>query len=146
MRRMKDISRYQSGMSFYAQMPDSYSLVLNSDHPLIKGILDDENAKCGEELKPVASEIKGLQARLSALRQSQSKKKPEEVTQEEKDDVTTTEKTLNEQREKQQQIIAGYAKDNKVMHQLIDLALLQNGMLKGPALDAFIKRSVALIK
>ncbi len=146
MRRMKDISRYQSGMSFYAQMPDSYSLVLNSDHPLIKGILDDENAKCGEELKPVASEIKGLQARLSALRQSQSKKKPEEVTQEEKDDVTTTEKTLNEHREKQQQIIAGYAKDNKVMHQLIDLALLQNGMLKGPALDAFIKRSVALIK
>lgn len=146
MRRMKDISRYQSGMSFYAQMPDSYSLVLNSDHPFIKGILDDENAKCGEELKPVASEIKGLQARLSALRQSQSKKKPEEVTQEEKDDVTTTEKTLNEQREKQQQIIAGYAKDNKVMHQLIDLALLQNGMLKGPALDAFIKRSVALIK
>ncbi len=146
MRRMKDISRYQSGMSFYAQMPDSYSLVLNSDHPLIKGILDDENAKCGEELKPVASEIKGLQARLSALRQSQSKKKPEEVTQEEKDDVTTTEKTLNEQREKQQQIIAGYAKNNKVMHQLIDLALLQNGMLKGPALDAFIKRSVALIK
>lgn len=146
MRRMKDISRYQSGMSFYAQMPDSYSLVLNSDHPLIKGILDDENAKCGEELKPVASEIKGLQARLSALRQSQSKKKPEEVTQEEKDDVTTTEKTLNEQREKQQQIIAGYAKDNKVMHQLIDLALLQNGMLKGPALDTFIKRSVALIK
>lgn len=146
MRRMKDISRYQSGMSFYAQMPDSYSLVLNSDHPLIKGILDDENAKCGEELKPVVSEIKGQQARLSALRQSQSKKKPEEVTQEEKDDIAATEKALNEQREKKQQIIAGYAKDNKVMHQLIDLALLQNGMLKGPALDAFIKRSVALIK
>ena len=146
MRRMKDISRYQSGMSFYAQMPDSYSLVLNSDHALIKAILDDEQAKCGDELKPVTAEIKGQQARLSALRQSQGKKKPEEVTQEEKDDLAATEKALGEQRDKKQQIIAGYAKDNKVLHQLIDLALLQNGMLKGPALDAFVKRSVAMIK
>lgn len=146
MRRMKDISRYQSGMSFYAQMPDSYSLVLNSDHALIKGILDDENAKCGEALKPVISEIKGQQARLSALHQSQSKKKPEEITQEEKDDLANTEKALNEQRDKKKQIISDYAKDNKIVHQLIDLALLQNGMLKGSALDAFIKRSVALIK
>lgn len=143
---MKDISRYQSGMSFYAQMPDSYSLVLNSDHALIKGILDDENAKCGEALKPVISEIKGQQARLSALHQSQSKKKPEEITQEEKDDLANTEKALNEQRDKKKQIISDYAKDNKIVHQLIDLALLQNGMLKGSALDAFIKRSVALIK
>ena len=146
MRRMKDISRYQSGMSFYAQMPDSYSLVLNSDHALIKAILDDEQAKCGDELKPVTAEIKGQQARLSALRQSQGKKKPEEVTQEEKDDLAATEKALGEQRDKKQQIIAGYAKDNKVLHQLIDLALLQNGMLKGSALDAFVKRSVAMIK
>ena len=146
MRRMKDISRYQSGMSFYAQMPDSYSLVLNSDHALIKAILDDEQDKCGDEQKPVTAEIKGQQARLSALRQSQGKKKPEEVTQEEKDDLAATEKALGEQRDKKQQIIAGYAKDNKVLHQLIDLALLQNGMLKGSALDAFVKRSVAMIK
>ena len=145
MRRMKDISRYQNGMSFYAQMPDSYSLVLNCDHPLIKGILDDENQRCGEQLKPVISEIKGQQARLSALHQNQSKKKPEEVTQEEKDNLKNTEKALDEQRNKKQQIIADYAKDNKILHQLIDLALLQNGMLKGAALDAFIKRSVALI-
>ena len=145
MRRMKDISRYQSGMSFYAQMPDSYSLVLNSDHPLIKGILDDENSKCAEALKPILSEIKGQQARLSALHQNQNKKKPEEITQEEKDDLANTEKILNEQRNKKEQIIADYAKDNKILHQLIDLALLQNGMLKGAALDAFIKRSVALI-
>ena len=146
MRRMKDISRFQSGMGFYAQMPDSYSLVLNSDHQLIKNILDDENAKCSEALKPVVSEIKGQQARLAALHQSQSKKKPEEVTQEEKDDLANTEKTLEEQREKKRQIIADYAKDNKVVHQLIDLALLQNGMLKGAALSEFIKRSVTLIK
>lgn len=146
MRRMKDMSRYQPGMGFYAQMPDSYSLVLNSDHELIKGILEDGKTKCGDSLKPVAGEIKGLEARLSALRQSQGKKKPEEVTQAEKDDVAATEKALEEQRSKKKDIIAGYAKDNKVMHQLIDLALLQNGMLKGAALDAFIKRSVSLIK
>lgn len=146
MRRMKDMSRYQPGMGFYAQMPDSYSLVLNSDHELIKGILEDGKTKCGDSLKPVAGEIKGLEARLSALRQSQGKKKPEEVTQAEKDDVAATEKALEEQRNKKKDIIAGYAKDNKVMHQLIDLALLQNGMLKGAALDAFIKRSVSLIK
>ena len=146
MRRMKDMSRYQSGMSFYAQMPDAYSLVLNSDHKLVKEILDDENAKCADELKPVLGEIKGQQARLAVLRQEQGKKKPEEVTQEEKDDVANTEKAINEQNEKKNSILSEYAKGNNVVHQLIDLALLQNGMLKGSALDTFIKRSVALIK
>ena len=146
MRRMKDVSRYQSGMSFYAQMPDSYSLVLNSDHSLIKNILEDENIKCGEALKPIISEVKGLQARLASLRQSQSNKKTEELSQDEKDDLANTEKSLNEQRDKVKQIISDYARENKIIHQLIDLALLQNGMLKGAALDSFIKRSVSLIK
>ena len=146
MRRMKDMSRFQSGMSFYAQMPDSYNLVLNSDHELIKKVLEDETAKCADLLKPITSEEKGLEARLAALRQDQGKKKPEEITQEEKDDLQNTEKALNEQKDKKKQVIADYAKDNKVVHQLIDLALLQNGMLKGAALDAFLKRSVDLIQ
>ena len=146
MRRMKDMSRFQSGMSFYAQMPDSYNLVLNSDHELIKKVLEDETAKCADLLKPITSEEKGLEARLAALRQEQGKKKPEEITQEEKDDLQNTEKALNEQKYKKKQVIADYAKDNKVVHQLIDLALLQNGMLKGAALDAFLKRSVDLIQ
>lgn len=146
MRRMKDMSRYQAGMAFYAQMPDTYSLVLNSDHKLVKGILEDENAKCADALKPILSEIKGQQARLAALHQTQDKKKPEEITQEEKDDVAGTEKALNEERDKKQQILADYAKNNSIVHQLIDLALLQNGMLKGSALDTFIKRSVSMIK
>ena len=145
MRRMKDISRYQAGMAFYAQMPDSYTIVLNSDHKLIKSILEDENAKCAEQLKPIEGEIKGLEARLAALRQTQNSKKPEEVTQEEKDDMSNTLKSVNEQRDKKKQIIADYAKDNKIVHQLIDLALLQNGMLKGAALNSFLKRSVDLI-
>ncbi|WP_455094465.1 molecular chaperone HtpG [Prevotella koreensis] len=146
MRRMKDISRYQQGMAFYAEMPDTYSLVLNSDHPLIKKILEDEKEKTAADLKPVASEIKGQEARLAALRQEQDKKKPEEITQEEKDDVNNTQKAIEEQRSKKQQIIADYAKDNDILHQLIDLALLQNGMLKGAALDKFLKRSIDLIK
>ncbi|WP_317321576.1 molecular chaperone HtpG [Leyella lascolaii] len=145
MRRMKDISQYQTGMAFYAQMPDSYTIVLNSDHKLIKSILEDEKAKCAEQLKPVDSEIKGLEARLAALRQTQNGKKPEKITQEEKDDVKNTEKSVAEQRDKKKQIIADYAKDNRIVHQLIDLALLQNGMLKGAALDSFLKRSVDLI-
>src|SRR5574344_1665620 len=146
MRRMKDISKFQSGMNFYAEMPDSYTLVLNSDHSLVKKVLDDATASTAETLKPIDAEIKGQQARLSAIHQEQSKKKPEEITQEEKDDLEKTEKSVNEQRDKKQNIISEYAKGNKIVHQLIDLALLQNGMLKGEALDAFLKRSVDLIK
>ena len=87
MRRMKEASKYQAGMAFYAQMPDAFNLVLNSDHPLIKGVLDGEKQECGSQLSPVDSEIKGLEARLAVLHQSQSAKKPEEITQEEKDDI-----------------------------------------------------------
>lgn len=146
MRRMKEASKFQAGMSFYAQMPDAYNLVLNSDHRLIKNVLEGAKTSCGEQLSPVESEIKGLEARLAALHQSQDKKKPEELTQEEKDDVTNTEKAIEEQRTKKNQIIAAFAKGNEVVHQLIDLALLQNSMLKGAALDSFLKRSVDLIK
>lgn len=146
MRRMKEMSQFQPGMSFYGQMPDSYTVVLNADHPLVKNVLDDSNKSTAESLKPVNSEMKGIQARLSALRQSQDKKKPEEVTQEEKDDLKNTEKALSEQKDKRNTILSDYAKGNSIVHQLIDLALLQNGMLKGEALDNFLKRSVDLIK
>ena len=145
MRRMKDISRFQSGMNFYAQMPDSYSLVLNSDHKLVKAVLETTEKECGEELKPIESELKGLNARLAVLRQEQGKKKPEEIGEDEKKDVADTEKAVKEQSEKKKQIIADSAKNNKVIHQLIDIALLQNGMLKGAALNEFIKRSISLI-
>ena len=145
MRRMKEMSKFQPGMSFYQQMPDSYTLILNSEHPLLKQILEDTAKACDDSLKPIESELKGLEARLAALRQTQSGKKPEEITQEEKDDVSNTEKSISEQKNKKNSIIADYAKDNKVVHQLIDLALLQNGMLKGAALNAFLKRSVEII-
>ena len=145
MRRMKEMSHFQPGMSFYGEMPDSYTVVLNSDHRLVKEILNDANVSVAEPLKPIEAELKGLQARLDALRQSQGKKKPEEVTQEEKDDLQNTEKAINEQRDKKNKVLADYAGNNKVVHELIDLALLQNGMLKGEALDKFLKRSVEMI-
>lgn len=146
MRRMKEASKFQAGMAFYAQMPDAFNLVLNSDHPLIKQVLEDGKTACATELQPVESELKGLEARLAALHQSQNGKKQEEISQEEKNDVKNTESALEEQRNKKNNIIATYAAGNKVVHQLIDLALLQNGMLKGAALDSFLKRSVDLIK
>ena len=145
MRRMKEMSRFQAGMGFYGQMPDSYTLVLNSDHTLVKKVLNDAQTALSDELKPVESELKGQEARLAALNQAQDKKKPEEITQEEKDDKQQTQKAIDEQKQKKQQLISNYAAKNSIVHQLIDLALLQNGMLKGEALDKFLKRSVELI-
>ena len=146
MRRMKAMSQFQAGMNFYGQMPDSYNIVLNSDHALVKKVLEDAEANTAESLKPILAEIKGQEARLAVLHQEQGKKKPEEITQEEKDDVHNTEKVISDEKAKRNDIISGYAKNNNIVHQLIDLALLQNGMLKGASLDAFLKRSVDMIK
>lgn len=144
-RRMKEMSRIQQGMSFYGQMPDMYAVVLNADHPLIKKVLDDATQKTEASLKPILAELKGLHARQSVLRQQQNDKKPEEITQEMKDDLETCNKSIREEETKRDNIISSYAKDNDIVHQLIDLALLQNGLLKGDALNQFLKRSINLI-
>ena len=146
MRRMKEMSRFQPGMNFYGQMPDSFNIVLNADHPLVKKVLTDSETATAEALKPIESELKGQEARLAAIRQQQDKKKYDELTQEDKDQKAEAEKAVQEQKDKKQAVIADYAKGNSIVHQLIDLALLQNGMLKGEALDKFLKRSVDLIK
>ena len=146
MRRMKEMSRFQQGMNFYAQMPDSLNLVLNADHPLVKRVLDDCKNSTEEALKPIEAELKGQEARLAAIRQAQEKKKPEELTQDDKDMKAETEKAVQEQKDKKDGVLSGFAAQNDIVHQLIDLALLQNGMLKGEALDKFLKRSVDLIK
>ena len=146
MRRMKEMSRYQSGMGFYGQMPDTFNIVLNSDHALIKRLLGDAQTQLSEELKPIEGEIKGQEARLAALNQQTEGKKPEEISQEIKDDKANTQKAIDEQKEKKEGVLRGFAEKNDVIHQLIDLALLQNGMLKGEALDKFLQRSVELIK
>ena len=146
MRRMKDMSKFQPGMSFYGQMPDSFNIVLNADHPLVKKVLDESEAATAEALKPIVAELKGQEARLAAIRAAQDKKKYDELTQEDKDQKAEAEKAVQEQKDKKIAVIADYAAKNSVVHQLIDLALLQNGMLKGEALDRFLKRSVDLIQ
>ena len=146
MRRMKEMSRFQQGMSFYGQMPDTLNLVLNSDHPLVKRVLDDCKSSTEEALKPIESELKGQEARLAAIRQQQEKKKADELTQDDKDMKADCEKAVEEQKHKKEEVLNGFAAENAIVHQLIDLALLQNGMLKGEALDRFLKRSVELIK
>ncbi|MDR0349198.1 MAG: molecular chaperone HtpG [Tannerella sp.] len=146
MRRMREMSAMQPGMSFYGEMPDSYSLVLNTDHPLIKQVLADEEKACADKLQSVFNDIKGWEARLSDLREIQNKKKEEEITSEEKEDMSSTNKKLDELRAQQDEMLAEYGKSNPVVGQLTDLALLGNGLLKGESLSRFIKRSVSLIK
>ena len=145
MRRMREMSAMQPGMSFYGDMPDSFNFVLNTDHPLIQKVLSDEATAIDEQLKGVRGEIKGWEARQYDLREAQNKKKPEEITEAEKEDMTNTNKQLDTLREQRNKVIADYAAGNKMVSQLIDLALLGNGMLKGEALSNFIKRSVELI-
>jgi molecular chaperone HtpG len=142
MRRMREMSAMQPGMSFYGEIPDSYNLVLNTDHPIVKSILADEEKNCAEQLNPILADIKGWEARQADLRAIQNKKKTDEITEAEKEDLANTNKTLDELRDRQKTILSEYASVNPQVSQLIDLALLGNGLLKGEALSRFIKRSV----
>ncbi len=146
MRRMKEMSRLQPGMSFYGEMPDMMTLVLNTDAPLIKSVLEDSESETLEKIRPIEAEIKGLTARQAVLRQEQDKKKAEEVTQEEKDDLKKCGDDIQAQRDQKNTILSDYGKQSDRVHQLIDLALLQNGMLRGEALTQFVRRSVEMIK
>ncbi len=146
MRRMKEMAHIQPGMSFYGEMPDMYTLVLNTDNKLIKEVLEDSEQQTAEALNPIEAEIKGLTARQAVLRQQQEGKKPEEIDQTQKDELAKCDTDITEQRQKKNEVLAGYAQKNPVVHQLIDLALLQNGLLKGEALNNFVKRSIELIK
>ncbi len=145
MRRMREMSAMQPGMSFYGEMPDSFTLVVNTQHPLVKDILSNEEASCNEKLQPILADLKGWKARQQDLRDAQGKKKPEEITEAEKEDMTNTNKKVAELRDDANKVIADYAASNNKVSQLIDLALLSNGLLKGEALSNFIKRSVQLI-
>lgn len=145
MRRMKDMASIQPGMSFYGEMPDMFNLVLNSDHRLIKQVLSDAETACAEKLVPVESEIAMLTLRRNELQKAQEGKKDEEIPTAEKDELSEVEKKIEAQKTEKENILNGYAAGNKVVHQLIDLALLQNNMLKGEALTNFVQRSVEMI-
>ncbi|CDD47700.1 chaperone protein HtpG [Bacteroides sp. CAG:875] len=145
MRRMKDMASIQPGMSFYGEMPDMFNLVLNTDHRLIKQVLSEAESACAEKLVPVESELAMLTLRRNELHKAQEGKKDEEIPTTEKDELKDVEKKIDAQKAEKENILNSYAADNKVVHQLIDLALLQNNMLKGEALTNFVKRSVEMI-
>ena len=145
MRRMKEMSRLQSGMSFYGEMPSMMSVVLNADHRLVKRVLDDMKGHTADALAPIEAELKGLHARHAALEQAQQKKKADEITQEDRDNLSQCNKDIAAEEEKKTKVLSDYGAGQAVVHQLIDIALLQNGLLKGRALDQFLKRSVELI-
>lgn len=146
MRRMKEMSHIQAGMSFYGEMPDMYNIIINADHPLVKGIMTDADSKIKDTLAPIEAELKGLEARHSALEEAQKSKKEDEITADDRELLKKCNDDIATEKEKKNAIFSNYAKNNKVISQLLDIALLQNGLLKGAALNNFINRSIEMIK
>lgn len=146
MRRMKEMSRIQPGMAFYGEMPDMYNFIVNADHPVVKAILADANAQLNNTLAPVEAELKGLEARHTALESAFKNKKEEEISADDREMLKQCNDSISEQKQKEKEIFSAYAKGNRTISQLLDIALLQNGQLKGAALDKFIKRSIDMIK
>lgn len=146
MRRMKEMSRIQPGMAFYGEMPDMYNFIVNADHPVVKAILADANAQLNNTLAPVEAELKGLEARHTALESAFKDKKEEEISADDREMLKQCNDSISDQKQKEKEIFSAYAKGNRTISQLLDIALLQNGQLKGAALDKFIKRSIDMIK
>ena len=146
MRRMKEMANIQAGMSFYGDMPDMFNLVLNADHPLVKEVLAGEEQACAADIVPIQLSMDDTNKRRNDLKKSHEGKKDEEIPTAEKDELSELNKKWDELKTKKEAVLAGYAAQNPVVRQLIDLALLQNGMLKGEALNNFVKRSIELIK
>lgn len=146
MRRMKEMSAVQGGpMSFYGEMPDTFNLVINADHPLVNRVVADMADKTKAQLDPVQAQIATYEGRKTELNKAKEGKKDEEVPQEQKDEMTALEKQIDGERKKRVDILSAFAKDEKLVSQLIDLALLSNNMLKGQGLTNFIKRSISLM-
>ena len=147
MRRMKDMSAMGGGMmSFYGEMPDSYKLVVNTAHPLIKDLLKAEEDACAEKVAPIAEALKAKEAEEAKLKEEQKDKKSDELTTEEKDKAEAITKEVAKLKKDIKDIRAAFAADNATVHQLIDIALLASNLLKGEALAAFVKRSVEVLK
>lgn len=145
MRRMKDMADIQAGMNFYGEMPDMFTMVLNSDHQLIKSILAEGEKACEESIEPLQNEINAIQKEQEDINTKNKDLKPEDVPTKDKDRIQELDKQWSELKDKKEATYADFAKDNKVIHQLIDLALLQNNMLSGQGLTDFVKRSIDLI-
>ncbi len=146
MRRMKEMSAVQGGpMSFYGEMPDTFNIVINADHPLVAKVVSDMTDKTKAQLEPVLSQIATYENRRTELNKAKEGKKDEEIPQEQKDEMSALEKQIDGERKKRIDILSSFAKDETLVSQLIDLALLSNNMLKGQSLTNFIKRSISLM-
>ena len=146
MRRMKDMSKMQSGMSFYGDLPDSYNLVVNIAHPLVKRVIAQKQEKLEVELAPTIKEISKYKSEKEAIKKLKEGKKEEEVPQEEKDLLKETENKIAELEDSKRKKLEAFGAENDLAKELVDLALLANNMLRGEALNNFVKRSVELMK
>lgn len=146
MRRMKEMAAMNPGMGFYGAMGDQYTLVVNTDHKLVKGILENEKKEMTSRLEPINFELKEVEGKKTELDELNKGKKEEEIPQVDKDRLKEYNEKLRDMKKQKEDLLEGYGKENKVVGQLIDLALLANGLLKGEALNNFVKRSVELIK
>ena len=146
MRRMKDMAAMNPGMAMYGEMPDSYNLVVNTDHALIETILANKDAELSDKIAVVAAKLAPVVAEREALETLKKDKKEDEVPQEEKDKMSDVQKQITTINSEREALLTGFGKDNQIVKQLIDLALLANNMLKGEELANFVKRSVKLIK
>lgn len=146
MRRMKEMSAMNPGMSFYGEMPDSYNLVVNTDHRLVNEIITSKNASLEDKISPLTEKISSLLDSEKELEDAKKEKKEEEISQADKDALEKLKEELSKAKAEKEAILEGFGKDNNVVGQLIDLALLANGLLKGEALNKFVKRSIEIIK
>jgi molecular chaperone HtpG len=146
MRRMKDMSQIQSGMSFYGEMPESLNLVVNTEHPLVKKVLEKKDKSLAPVLEKLNSELIRIKAEVEELEKAKKGKKEEEIPSEEKEKLESLNKKVSELEEQKRSKLTDFGKNNKHAKQMVDLALLANGMLKGADLDKFVKRSIELIK
>ena len=146
MRRMKEMAAMNPGMGFYGAMGDQYTLVVNTDHKLVNMILENEKKEMSAQLEPINFEIKETEKKQAELDELNKGKKDEEIPQVDKDRKSEYSKTIADLNKQKNSLLEEYGKGNKVIGQLIDLALLANGLLKGEALNRFVKRSVELIK
>ena len=145
MRRMKEMSAHQQGMSFYGNMPDQYNLVINTANDKVKNLLAEITANCAEAAAPIVEQIAAKQVEENTLREAQKGKKDADLTQEEKDAVTNITKELAALKQQLKEQYATHAASNDKLHQLIDIAMLAAGQLKGEALAKFVNRSVELL-
>jgi molecular chaperone HtpG len=143
---MKDMSKMQNGMSFYGDLPDSYNLVVNMAHPLVKRIVSQKHEQLETELASVKKEISKYKTEKESLNKLKEGKKEEEVSQEEKDLLKETEQKITELEESRRKKLEAFGAENELAKELVDLALLANNMLRGEALNNFVKRSVELMK